>query len=224
MMEYSDGVYETIRTGIKVVAGPTSAIGVKEFIRMTPRVPSALWCKFMSKRDPRYVPPWAQLKLSVWCEQSPKSDSRITLSSQKDKLGLRKANVSWVVSPLEVESIRTYTRIVKEAFADRGIAQVIPIKELYSRDITMRCSDQFHHCGGTRMAISPQEGVVDQNLRLHGIENAYLCSSSVFPTSGFANPTHTVIALAARLAHRLDGLLTKSTRTDELVLESSSVS
>ena len=210
MIEYSDGVFETIRTGIKVVAGPTTAVGLKEFARMAPRVPAALWYKLKSRKNPNYVVPWAQLKLSVWCEQSPRSASRITLSSQKDSLGLKRANVSWIVSPLEVDSIRKYTQMVKDVFLEKGIAEVIPAKDLYSDEIYSRCSDQFHHCGGTRMSKVPQDGVVDQNLRLHGLENAYVCSSSVFPSSGFANPTHTVIALAARLAHRLDGLLTRT--------------
>jgi choline dehydrogenase-like flavoprotein len=54
------------------------------------------------------------------------------------------------------------------------------------------------------MAAQPRDGVVDLNLRLNGTRNTYVCSSSVFPSSGFANPTHTIIALAARLAEHLN--------------------
>jgi len=63
--------------------------------------------------------------------------------------------------------------------------------------------DSYHHMGATRMASSPRAGVVDPDLRLFGIRNGHVCSSSVFPTSGFSNPTHTLIALAARLAEHL---------------------
>jgi choline dehydrogenase-like flavoprotein len=45
--------------------------------------------------------------------------------------------------------------------------------------------------------------VVDRNCRVHGIENLYISSSSVFPTTGTANPTFTIIALAIRLADHL---------------------
>ena len=31
----------------------------------------------------------------------------------------------------------------------------------------------------------------------------YVCSASVYPTSGFANPVHTLLALAIRLADHL---------------------
>ena len=57
--------------------------------------------------------------------------------------------------------------------------------------------------GGMRMDASERYGVVDPSLRLHGMRNVYVCSSAVFPTSGFSNPTHTLLALAVRLAEHL---------------------
>jgi choline dehydrogenase-like flavoprotein len=45
--------------------------------------------------------------------------------------------------------------------------------------------------------------VVDRECRVHGIENLWIAGSSVFPTSGFANPTLTILALTLRLASRL---------------------
>jgi choline dehydrogenase-like flavoprotein len=45
--------------------------------------------------------------------------------------------------------------------------------------------------------------VVDADCRVHGVHNLYVAGSSVFPTSGAANPTLTVVALALRLADHL---------------------
>ena len=56
-----------------------------------------------------------------------------------------------------------------------------------------------HHMGSTRMAVSPRNGVVDANCRLHGVDNLYIAGSSVFPTSGIANPSLTLLALGFRL-------------------------
>ena len=60
-----------------------------------------------------------------------------------------------------------------------------------------------HHLGTTRMSSGPASGVVDADCRIHGVRNVYVASGSVFPTSGFANPTLTIVALALRLADHL---------------------
>ena len=61
----------------------------------------------------------------------------------------------------------------------------------------------YHHMGATRMSATPTQGVVDANCKLHGLENLYIASSSVFPTGGAANPTLTISALALRLSLHL---------------------
>jgi choline dehydrogenase-like flavoprotein len=38
---------------------------------------------------------------------------------------------------------------------------------------------------------------------LHDVENLYVAGSAVFPTSGYTNPTLTIVAMAARLADHL---------------------
>jgi choline dehydrogenase-like flavoprotein len=60
-----------------------------------------------------------------------------------------------------------------------------------------------HHLGTTRMSLDPSQGVVDPTSRMHGIANLYVAGGSVFPTSGSANPTLTIVALALRLAAHL---------------------
>ena len=57
--------------------------------------------------------------------------------------------------------------------------------------------------GGTRMARTPDQGIVDTNCKVFGQRNLYIAGSSVFPSSGFANPTYTIVQLALRLAEHL---------------------
>lgn len=57
--------------------------------------------------------------------------------------------------------------------------------------------------GATRMSSSPRTGVVDADCRVEGVANLYVAGSSVFPTSGFGNPTLTLVALALRTADHL---------------------
>jgi choline dehydrogenase-like flavoprotein len=72
-----------------------------------------------------------------------------------------------------------------------------------TRNLRRRSAIAFTILGGTRMATSEKSGVVDPDLRLFGTNNAYVCSTSVYPSAGFANPTHTLIALALRQADHL---------------------
>jgi choline dehydrogenase-like flavoprotein len=53
------------------------------------------------------------------------------------------------------------------------------------------------------MSSSPREGIVDANCRVHDVNNLFVASSSVFPTSGQANPTLLAVAMAARLAEHI---------------------
>lgn len=69
------------------------------------------------------------------------------------------------------------------------------------REISM---DGVHQIGTTRIADSPKNGVVNRDLKVHGTNNIYVCSSSVFPTSGHANPTFFLGACAIRLANYLN--------------------
>jgi choline dehydrogenase-like flavoprotein len=60
-----------------------------------------------------------------------------------------------------------------------------------------------HQMGTTRMSDVPNKGVVDKDGRVHGVENLYVAGSSVFPTSGAANPTLTIVALTIRMGDTL---------------------
>jgi len=53
------------------------------------------------------------------------------------------------------------------------------------------------------MGRDPRSSVVDPQCRVHGVDNLHIASSAVFPTSGQANPTLTLLALALRLADHL---------------------
>lgn len=61
-----------------------------------------------------------------------------------------------------------------------------------------------HEVGSMRMQQTPTSpGVVDQDLKILGTNNVYVCDLSVFPSSPTANPSLTLVALALRLAGHL---------------------
>ena len=69
---------------------------------------------------------------------------------------------------------------------------------------------RYHPSGTCRMAASDGRGVVDPDLRVFGTRNLYVSGASVFPTSGTANPTLTVVALTLRLAAHLSAELERA--------------
>jgi choline dehydrogenase-like flavoprotein len=150
-----------------------------------------------------YAPPEVRIFLRIHCEQEPTSRSSITLTDQRDPLGLFRVRFDWQISERELETIRQFVLIAQRSLA--SIARIIPDEDLMSGspNFLARCDDSNHHMGGMRMSPTDATGVVDPNLRLYGLTNTYICSSAVFPCSGFSNPTHTVLALAIRLCDHL---------------------
>lgn len=138
-------------------------------------------------------------------EQAPNPDSRVTLGAQRDSLGLRQVQVDWRHGELERRTAERFSSFIAADFARLGIGRCR--MEPWLLDTRIPISDAlaetFHHIGTTRMADDPQQGVVDRNCAVHGMDNLYVAGSSVFPTSGQANPTFTIVALALRLADRL---------------------
>ena len=51
-----------------------------------------------------------------------------------------------------------------------------------------------HHIGTARMGSDVRTSVVDSDCRVHSVDNLFVAGSAVFPTSGQANPTLTLIA------------------------------
>ncbi|MBU6503480.1 MAG: FAD-binding protein [Burkholderiales bacterium] len=79
--------------------------------------------------------------------------------------------------------------------------------ELRLQQVLDQALDGFHQIGTTRMSEQPDQGVVDRNSLVHGVDRLAVASSSVFCSSGEANPTFLAVALGVRLAHHLAGLL-----------------
>jgi hypothetical protein len=144
----------------------------------------------------------ASCVLGCACEQAPNPQSRVTLSEERDALGMQHGRLEWRLSETDKLSLNRTLHAVATEFGALGVGRVAP---------TLSDDGQwpeevlggYHHMGTTRMADSPERGVVDANCRVHGVDNLYIAGSSVFATSGASNPTLTIVALALRLADHL---------------------
>ena len=139
----------------------------------------------------------------VRLEHPPRSDNRVTLSNVKDTFGLRQAKLQMRLGELEGRTIDAVLRSLARELGRTGVGRLQ--MDFAANDVSWHTQVgwQYHHFGGTRMSLDPKKGVVDTNCRVHGTRNLFVAGSSVFPTSGHANPTMNLIALTLRLADTL---------------------
>ena len=137
-------------------------------------------------------------------EQAPNPDSRITLSDELDALGQRKVCVDWRLTELDRRTHQIAAAVFGEELAKvcDGVFTMEPWLEGDGAQASP-LAGTAHHLGTTRMDDDPKCGVVDRHCRVHGVDNLHIAGSSVFPAAGWAFPTLTIVALAIRLADRL---------------------
>jgi choline dehydrogenase-like flavoprotein len=159
--------------------------------------------RYLLGREVRHAD--AVIDIVIDLEQVPDASSRITLSNDTDTLGVCRAIVDWRISETERRTSRFFAEALKQEFErlDLGTVELagwlndgVPLTEEH-------LSGNLHYIGATRMSADPRDGVVDENGRVHGVENLYVAGASIFPTGGHANPTLTIVALSLRLAHHL---------------------
>ena len=148
---------------------------------------------------------FSSLEVHQMCEQSPDPDNRITLGDGCDATGMPVPRVVFRWNARDVHSILRTQDILKQALAEAGIGD-LRLERRNGFPLLGQIS-AHHPSGTTRMASDPKRGVVDADCRVHGLNNLFVASSSVFPTSGYAPPTLTILALAIRVADRVKSLL-----------------
>ena len=148
-------------------------------------------------------------RLSMRCEQSPNPNSRVTLiRDNRDLLGLPIADLHWEVPERDYESYLRSMALIGAELGRSGLGRLFTPVNQNRAFAPQRTEGGWHHMGTTRMSARAEDGVVDADCKVHGMENLYIAGSSVFPTVGFVNPTLTIVALAHRLGQHLRGVST----------------
>ena len=152
-----------------------------------------------------------ELALVLRAEQAPNPDSRVTLGREVDATGMPRVQLDWRMKDQDVETAATLVKRLGREAEWRGVGKVEVASWLRDGGREWSFDDLvsdhplggYHHMGTTRMADDPKRGVTDQYGRVHGVDNLYVAGSSLFPTSGWANPTLTILALSLRTAEQI---------------------
>jgi choline dehydrogenase-like flavoprotein len=144
--------------------------------------------------------PMDYVRVRTCVESVPNSESRVTLTGERDSLGRRVIRLDWRLDGLEMKSMRRAHELLDAGLRRVGLGRLDVNLEPDASGWPPSMIAGRHHMGTTRMHRDPRQGVVDEDGRVHGLANLYVTGSSVFPTTGYVNPTLTIVALALRLA------------------------
>jgi choline dehydrogenase-like flavoprotein len=204
-------VRAAVKLGTSGIPGLTHSRIFSEAMRCLPELIKASW---MLGVDGRIFTPGASCEVAASFEQEPNPFSRVTLSEKQDELGMPLGHIHWTLTR------KTYVTAVKFASVIDHTLRTLQVGRLKFSDWLVHDDgvsdyehifhDQNHHIGTARMSVSPQDGVVDSDLKIHSLKNLYIASCATFPTGGHSNPTLTMLALAIRLADHLKNMYQKN--------------
>jgi choline dehydrogenase-like flavoprotein len=187
------------------------AVTIKTLIFAAPWLLRAAWCRWFEGR--LLYPDEMELQLHMVIEQVPCPENRITLAANKvDMFGQPLAQIEWSVRSEDIENVVKATNAFRTMWNSSRLASIAKFVQRPQVEIERALTAEsgiFHPGGSTRMGVSAASGVVDRNLRVFGLCNVSVVSTSVFPTGGGANPTMMLLMLALRVVHQLSTELTK---------------
>lgn len=165
----------------------------------------SVWWRFVERR--LLYPGRADITVHMVIEQTQRSDNRIRLAADKaDVFGRALAQIEWSVSEEDLNNLRDAAGFFEKAWNNSNLGKIATFERRSEGEAEaelISCGGIYHPCGSTRMGASPETGVVDSSLKVFGLSNVYVVSTSVLPTGGGANPTMMAAMLAFRCVDHL---------------------
>ncbi len=143
--------------------------------------------------------------LQYHAEHLPHYDSCVRLAEDVDDLGMPKLDIDILFTDDDIEGVLAAHKHWDSHLRASGVGRLEYRADDLVPAVRARTGGGFHQIGTTRMSRDPEDGVVDENLAVHGLPNVHVVSSSVFVTSGQANSSFMIVVFAIRLIERLYG-------------------
>lgn len=125
------------------------------------------------------------------------AENRVTLAAGKTRFGLPRTRIDMPINVIRPKALNTNLGRMQQVLTTMGY-------QIASGDAGMGAYPQRgdHAMCTTRISPTPETGVVNADLLVHGTDNLYILSNAVFPSGSPANPTLTLVALATRFMDR----------------------
>lgn len=126
-------------------------------------------------------------------EDLPSERNRVTLDPVlTDSDGIPAPKIEYRISDNSRKILRFSNDRMREIHEAMGAEHTI--------DVELWIDQPGHLLGTARMGNDPERSVVNPDGRAHDVPNLYIADGSLFVTSGAANPTSTITALALKVA------------------------
>jgi choline dehydrogenase-like flavoprotein len=132
--------------------------------------------------------------LKIVGEIEPSERNRVEVVDETDDHGLKIPKVTFSYSDNDRRLIKHAVGFMRQTLEAAGA------RNLWTED------DTAHLMGGCRMGSRSEDSVTDGYGRTWEIPNLWVCDGSLFPTGGGANPSLTIMALAARIGDHITAL------------------
>ena len=139
----------------------------------------------------------------MYLEEDPTENNKIVLDVEKDKFGIPLVKLFYKKSKYSLKTAKLFLEEFGNLCRKDDLGRIAIKESIYNLE-GFEHLGAFHHIGGTRMGINKFDSVVNKDLKIHGINNLYISGSSSFVTTGYANPTFTIVQLAIRIAEKIN--------------------
>ncbi len=134
------------------------------------------------------------IEIQAFLEEKGKYENRLEAKPGLDRFGLPQTTIHFSRTSEEIANSQDRLKLLEEIIEKMGL------EVIYSK---VENPGGHHTTGTARMGTAPENSVTDQDMKVHGTNNLYVCSNAAFPTGSAVNPTLTLTALAFRLVEHL---------------------
>lgn len=183
---------------------------LRDFRQTLAFIPSFSYGRFVAKRKIPALFVYSasnEYPLHYHGEQVPNLNSSVSLSDEKDELGMLRLNIDLRYTQQDINNVIRAHHYWDDHLRKNNCGYLKYLTDNPENSVWEQASDGFHQMGTTRMSASPESGVVGTNCNIHGFDDLFVASSSIFVTSGQANSTFMIIAFALRLSEHLKSSL-----------------
>jgi choline dehydrogenase-like flavoprotein len=177
----------------------------RDLLVTAPWLARAVWWRFVEKR--LLYPDRATIQVHLVIQQEAVAHNRITLSADRfDRFGKPLAQIDWAPGERDVRHLTAAADLIEALWRDTPLGCLAAFRRRApgtAEAELARGGGVYHPGGSTRMANSAGDGVVDADLRVFGLPNLRVLSTSVFPTGGGANPTMMLLMLGLRCVDQM---------------------